>query len=134
MSAVATKNDVSKILRVLSDFKTRFDGLEGKFAGLEGRFASLELSMDVQFEQVNNRIDAMDTKMDLQFAWVDSRINDMDTKFEGKFDKIMTSVDGFVKRLDTDNIEQAARDAQFGRLVGWARKSSLKNGVPLKDL
>lgn len=36
--------------------------------------------------------------------------------------------------IDKYETELAARDAQFDRLVEWARKVSAKTGIPLKDL
>ncbi len=109
MSDVATKQDIDKVLEAVFGIKIQVDGLES-------RFDALELKMDIQFTQVNERLEKIDAK------------------FEDKFNTIMVSVDGFVKRLDTADIEQAARDAQFGRLTDWARKSSVKNGIPLKNL
>lgn len=49
-------------------------------------------------------------------------------------DRLTNTIDSFVKRLDTTEVEQAARDAQFERLLEWARKVSKKTGIPLENL
>lgn len=42
--------------------------------------------------------------------------------------------DVVAKRLDDGDVEQAARDAQWNRLLKWAREVSKKTGVPMPDL
>lgn len=49
-------------------------------------------------------------------------------------DNLISTIDGFVKRLDDNEVEQASRDRQFDRLLEWARKVSEKTGVPLENL
>ncbi len=49
-------------------------------------------------------------------------------------DNLINTIDGFVKRLDDVETEQAMRDRQFDRLLEWARKVSEKTGVPLENL
>ncbi|MCU0343553.1 MAG: hypothetical protein MUF28_06995 [Ignavibacterium sp.] len=51
----------------------------------------------------------------------------------------MRSASGHVQRVDVAGLrpdevetEQTARDAQFERLVEWAREVSKKTGIPLK--
>ena len=61
---------------------------------------------------------------------VDSRFIEM----ENKYDHLIDTIDGFIGRIDKYEVELAARDAQFDRLVEWARKVSVKTGIPLKDL
>lgn len=53
---------------------------------------------------------------------------------QSSVDKLTNTIDRFVKRLDDAEIEQVSRDAQFSRLLEWARAVSKKTGVPLKDL
>jgi hypothetical protein len=53
---------------------------------------------------------------------------------EDSMSKLINTVDGFVKRLDDNETEQSARDAQFERLLEWAREVSKITGVPLKNL
>ncbi len=49
-------------------------------------------------------------------------------------DRLTNTIDGFVARIDHYEIEQTARDAQFEKLLAWARKVSEKTGVPLENL
>lgn len=46
--------------------------------------------------------------------------------------QLTTTVDGFVKRLDDMDVENAARDAQYVRLLSWAKQVSKKTGIPLE--
>jgi len=43
-------------------------------------------------------------------------------------------MDKFVARLDAQELESAAQDSRFEKLLGWAREVSAKTGIPLKDL
>jgi uncharacterized protein YdcH (DUF465 family) len=61
---------------------------------------------------------------------VDGRFNEM----EIKYNRLIDTIDGFIGRIDKYETELAARDAQFDRLIEWARKVSAKTGIPLKDL
>ena len=56
------------------------------------------------------------------------------TASQESLDRLTATIDSFVNRLDTQEIEQAARDAQFDRLLDWARKVSKKTGIPLENL
>lgn len=46
--------------------------------------------------------------------------------------RLMNTIDGFVGRIDAYETEQTARDAQFQRLLVWAKEVSKKTGIPLK--
>jgi hypothetical protein len=68
---------------------------------------------------------------------VDDRFNKLEARmdeFDRKLDSLTSTLDGFLKRLDEHEVENAARDAQFARLLKWAREVSKKTGVPLPDL
>jgi hypothetical protein len=49
-------------------------------------------------------------------------------------DKLVNTIDAFVKRLDDNETEQTFKDRQFDRLLEWARKVSAKTGIPLERL
>ncbi len=51
-----------------------------------------------------------------------------------KYDHLVSTIDGFIARIDRYETEMAARDKQFDRLVEWARKVSEKTGIPLENL
>lgn len=62
-------------------------------------------------------------------------IEKLDKKAErADMESLTNTIDRFLKRLDDNETEQAARDAQFDRLLKWAREVSKKTGVPLPDL
>lgn len=56
------------------------------------------------------------------------------TASQDSLDKLTNTIDAFVKRLDDQEAEQAARDSQFEKLLAWVRKVSEKTGVPLENL
>jgi nitrate/nitrite-specific signal transduction histidine kinase len=73
------------------------------------------------------------------FKYIESFRKEVNNKLDEKasqasIDKLINTIDGFVKRLDEVESEQLARDAQFGRLLAWAREVSKKTGIPLKEL
>ena len=47
-------------------------------------------------------------------------------------DRLVNTMDRFLGRLEDADIEHAASDAQFGRLLDWARKVSAQTGIPLE--
>lgn len=57
-----------------------------------------------------------------------------DTASQKSLDHLISTIDAFVGRLDSQEVEQAARDSQFEKLLAWARKVSEKTGVPLENL
>lgn len=73
------------------------------------------------------------------FKYVEEFRSEMNQKLDDKasqasLDRLTNTVDRFVKRLDDNEIEMAARDSQFERLLDWARKVSEKTGIPLENL
>ena len=78
---------------------------------------------------------------DDQFTKLFQYIQEFRAEGNGKFDDVYSridrltdTIDDFVKQLKDFEAEQAARDAQWERLLEWAREVSKKTGVPLKDL
>jgi hypothetical protein len=73
------------------------------------------------------------------FKYVEGRLNAIEKKLDDKasqssIDRLTNSIDGFIGRIDKYETELAARDAQFQRLLAWARKVSEKTGIPLESL
>ena len=73
------------------------------------------------------------------FKYVEKRFDEVNTKLDEKasqssMERLLDTLDGFLKRLDDNESNQSARDLQFERLLEWAREVSRKTGVPLKDL
>jgi septal ring factor EnvC (AmiA/AmiB activator) len=73
------------------------------------------------------------------FKYIEDFRAEVNTKLDQKasqdsMERLLNTLDGFLKRLDDIETEQSARDLQFERLLDWAREVSKKTGVPLKDL
>ena len=58
----------------------------------------------------------------------------VDDRFQSVENQLANAIDGFIGRIDKYEVELAARDAQFERLVSWARKVSKKTDIPLESL
>lgn len=80
----------------------------------DDQFTKLFVYMQDEFKKVNEKLD--------QKASQDS------------VERLIDTIDGFIKRLDDNETEQSARDMQFDRLLEWAREVSKKTGIPLKNL
>lgn len=70
--------------------------------------------------------------MQEQFDLVNKKLDEKAS--QKSLDRLTNTIDSFVKRLDDAEIEQVSRDAQFQRLLDWAREVSKKTGIPLRDL
>jgi hypothetical protein len=73
------------------------------------------------------------------FKYVQEQFGQLNDKLDQKasqssIDSLIGTIDSFIKRLDDNEIEQAARDNQFEKLLVWARKVSEKTGIPLENL
>lgn len=72
------------------------------------------------------------------FKYIEEFRSEVNTKLDEKASQTsmeqLVSTDGFVKRIDDNEIEQASRDMQFERLLEWAHKVSEKTSIPIKDL
>jgi Skp family chaperone for outer membrane proteins len=81
-------------------------------AKLDTRFASFESSIDARFAN-------FETKLAKFFGdthrYFDKRFNKLEKQFNKKLDAMQTSVDGIVGRLDDDDVERAAMNAQLNR-------------------
>jgi FKBP-type peptidyl-prolyl cis-trans isomerase (trigger factor) len=80
---------------------------------------------------------------DEQFTKLFKYVEDFRTEVNQKLDQkasqatlehLITTINGFVKRLEDNEIEQSARDLQVDRLLDWARNVSKKTGIPFKNL
>jgi len=73
------------------------------------------------------------------FKYIEEFRTEVNAKLDQKasqssMERLIDTLDGFVKRLDDNETEQSARDMQFERLLEWAREVSKKTGIPLRDL
>lgn len=81
-------------------------------------------------KQVDDRFTYTEQRIQKFEKNVNERFNELDRKY----DHLITTIDGFISRIDRYETELAARDNQFQRLVEWARKVSEKTGIPLENL
>lgn len=73
------------------------------------------------------------------FKYMQKNFSNIEEKLDEKasqdsLDRLTSTIDSFVKRLDNNEIEQVSKDLQFKRLLSWAKQVSKKTGIPLKDL
>lgn len=80
---------------------------------------------------------------DDQFTKLFKYIEDFRSEVNGKLDRkaetsdldrLVNTMDNFIRQITDNDAENATRDAQFTRLVEWAREVSKKTGVPLPNL
>lgn len=73
------------------------------------------------------------------FKYIEDFRSEVNEKLDQKADKsdldrLISTMDSYFGRLEDHDVEQAARDAKFARLLDWAREVSKKTGVPLPEL
>lgn len=89
---------------------------------------------DVQ-EIVNNAVTDLSEIIAGFAQQVDDRFNKIENEIidlKVSHDKLLNTVDAFISRIDSYETEMTARDAQFERLLEWAKEVSKKTGIPLK--
>lgn len=105
----------------------------------------LEETLDEAFKKNNKLIidEISETMRDLmdgfdgRFTKVEKDIQELKEEIidlKKSHDRLLNTVDGFLKRLEDYEIESHARDAQFARLVQWAKEVSAKTGIPMPQL
>ena len=78
---------------------------------------------DDQFLKLFNYVQEMRTEMNERLDKTASR---------DSMDRLINTMDRFLGRLEDGEIEQAANDARFDRLLEWAKKVSAQTGIPLE--
>lgn len=73
------------------------------------------------------------------FKYIEAFRTEVNTKLDqkasqGTMERLLDTLDGFLKRLDDIETEQSARDLQFERLLEWAHEVSKKTGIPFRNL
>jgi septal ring factor EnvC (AmiA/AmiB activator) len=100
-------------------------------------YATKQDVQEIVERAVNKAVDDLSEVIAGFAQQVDARFNDVEhrlAKLEGNIDRLETTLDAFLARIDRYETEQAARDRQFQRLLDWARKVSEKTGIPLENL
>ena len=92
--------------------------------------AELKKALEAQTDEIAGMFDTFMEQVDVRF----NKSEASDSELKNALNSLTNTLDGFLKRLDQVESEQRARDAQFERLVAWAKKVSKKTGIPLEDL
>ena len=90
----------------------------------------LDNALRLQTDEMVGVLQSFIQQVDTRFNSLETTVNNTDSKF----DKLMNTIDGFISRLDKNETESTSRDAQFQRLVDWAKEVSIKTGIPLNNL
>ena len=88
-------------------------------------------------DELSDVMNSMMDRIDERFAKVETDISDVKdrmTRLEESHDRLVNTIDGFVKRIEDYEVESRVRDAQFERLTLWAKEVSKKTGIPLPQL
>lgn len=124
MSDYVTKTELDEALRKQTDeiagiLHTFMQDSSERFDAVDGRLDKLEM-----------RVDTLESRFETRFDAVESQIRALNEKY----DHLVTTIDGFIAKIDHYETEMVARDRQMERLLAWARKVSEKTGIPLEDL
>lgn len=76
----------------------------------------------------DDQFDKLFVYMQGEFGAVHAELADI----RGDIGQLRAAPDDMAKYISDNDTEQAARDAQFERLLEWARKVSEKTGIPLE--
>jgi len=97
---------------------------------MDKRFDDLTALMSEFANDMNARFDQQDARFDQQDARFD-RIEEELREQNEKYDHLVTTIDGFIKRIDDYEIENAARDHKIDRLERWIKAVADQAGVKL---
>jgi predicted nucleic acid-binding Zn-ribbon protein len=103
------------------------DNIDKKIDSLEGR---IDKKIDKAVNDLSEIIGNLAQSMHDEIVEVKQEIVDL----KASHDRLLNTIDGFIGRIDTYETELAARDAQFARLLEWAKEVSKKTGIPIKGL
>jgi hypothetical protein len=90
----------------------------------------LSTALRDQTEDIVGVIQSFVLQMDGRFDKIEKEI----VELKESHNHLLSTIDGFVGRIDKYEIELVARDHQFEKLLAWARKVSEKTGIPLENL
>ncbi len=91
---------------------------------------TLSAALSKQTDEILGVMQTFMQQVDERFNRVEKDIQDI----KDSLDRLINTVDSFAKRLDDMETENTARDAQFARLVQWAKEVSEKTGIPMPQL
>lgn len=87
-------------------------------------------------EYLDKKLEDSFTEFGLRlFQHLDRRFDEVDKRFDTqdeKYEKLVTTLDAFLKRLDDLEKDNMARDAQISRIERWIEQVAQKTGVKLE--
>lgn len=81
-------------------------------------------------EELSEVINSLAQNMHSEIMRIDQKLDQKSS--QNSIDRLTNTIDGFIKRLDENETEMTARDAQFDKLLAWAKKVSKETGIPLE--
>ncbi len=117
MSASVTKQDVEEIVG---------KAIDKAVTDLSEVISSFAQQVDTRF----NKLEVKVVNLEARFERMEREL----TELRESHQRLLTTIDGFISRIDRYESEQLMRDNQFKRLLEWARKVSEKTGIPLENL
>ena len=97
-------------------------------------FEKLEERMDKRFDDLTALMSEFANDMNARFDQQDARFDRIEEELREqneKYDHLVTTIDGFIKRIDDYEIENAARDHKIDRLERWIKAVADQAGVKL---
>ena len=90
----------------------------------------IEEQLQKQTEEIVGVIQSLAFSVQNEFTEIKEQVKDN----TDAIDRLATTLDGFASRIENTEVEQAASDARFEKLLSWAKDVSKRTGIPLKDL
>ncbi|MGB3023484.1 MAG: hypothetical protein WBB39_01625 [Candidatus Saccharimonadales bacterium] len=122
-----TRSDVDNIVRRSTD--EILGVIQGFMEGVDKQFKSV----DKRFDTVEKRLGNLEVGQVKILARLDT-LEERVERLEHSVESLLRTAEAIFKRYDDMDIENAARDSQFEKLLAWARKVSEKTGIPLENL
>lgn len=119
----STRADIDEVIKIVKGIAQQ---TRDEFVGINNRFDK----MDERFDKMDERFDMFELKVNERFDKIEAGIVDI----EKSLNQLFNTMDKYLARIDTIETEQVARDSQFQKLLDWAKKVSVKTGIPLENL
>jgi predicted nucleic acid-binding Zn-ribbon protein len=113
MNEAATKTDIKQLQTNLVQLEGRIKGHFDDLTALMSKFAT---DVDIRFD----RIETKQLQHDVELC-----------KLNKKYDHLVSTIDGFVGRIDRYETELSARDHKIERLERWIQQIATKNKITL---
>ncbi len=83
-------------------------------------------------KDIDKLMDVFPTKDQVEMI-VETKVGELLAPVKDMQERLLTGVDRLATAIETQNLENAARDAQLSRHDGWMRTIAEKTAVSLKD-